>query len=179
MKYVKKRPSRQKLSASWRGPNSSEAADSNTVEHGDSRPAARHKDSVGPPANADDDIDIDQPGAGWQRWQVAQRTLRDAHIGQLARVDIVEMLVRRDVRVEKYLGGVDENFANKPLLRKKSQSVVDSGFGNQRCHLIYQGQQRVGGTMLGFAQQNRSDVNALLSRLNSVLPQQPDRGVSV
>ena len=120
----------------------------------------------------DDDVRTRMFGAARQVGEPAQGDLVGPDVGQLAGVDVVEMMVGSRRRIEKYPRRIHHDFAYQALPLEQPERIVN---GRTRAVLPDRpepGEQPVRGQMLRPSEQKTGDVEPLRGRLHAGADQQ-------
>src|SRR5688500_12140827 len=98
--------------------------------------------------DADDKVDAREFHPIRKRRKAAELHCGHGHIGEAAALDIVEVIVRRRIRVEPGALAVDTQLPDESMCREQVQGVVDRGLGNVHPTLPQSGENLLGRQVL-------------------------------
>jgi len=127
------------------------------------------------PAYADDDVHPVDPEAVGDFGQRADLNAAGVDILELARLDIVEVVMRGHVGVVEHLAGVHQHLPQQALAHEQPQGVVHGGLGHPGPGSVDLLVELIGGEMGRPGKHSAADLDSLLGRYDTVLAQIDER----
>ena len=110
------------------------------------------------------------PGAAPGRPVIRTSSRRD--VGEQPGYYVVEVVMRRRIRVVEHARRIDDQLADEPLLEEEAERVVHGRFRRLRMTCIYRRENLFRGQVLLALEEHVRDLDPLARRRNSVRPQE-------
>src|SRR3990170_2188677 len=127
--------------------------------------------TLGARSRAHDDVHTFGLDPARQRRQSEHPDVARRYVRELTGDDVVEMMMRRGVRIVDDARRIDDQLADEFLLQEQPERVVDRGLGGLGMAGVDHGENLVRRKMLAAAEQDLRDFHALVRRRDAVFTQ--------